>query len=875
MESRGGGGLLGDQMGVGKCCGPHTNVLMWAGGYKLAKDVVNGDLLIGDDSTPRTVLSTCTGREQMYKIKQTKGTDYTVNEPHILSLKISGHKESNWYENKKQWQVGWFDRTEMQYRIEKFGMSYRNKEEAFGAMKAFRDTIDDDNILDITVKDYLTLNKETQVVLKGFKVGVDFPEQEVLLDPYVLGAWLSSSQITTNDEDIVSYIRNYCDENEFRLHQNPSDDGTMHYRINDDLKSPENGFTQQLRGLNVLDNKHIPSQYLQNSRDVRLSLLAGVIDADGCQSRNCLEIFQKNERLSEDISYLARSLGFFVSHEAVQRGREGTYYKNVISGAGLEDIPVLLARKKCVAHSQENDVMVTDITIEALGEGDYCGFTIDGNRRFLIEDFTVTHNTFQMLFYMKLYPLEGLPTLIVGPPAVVDVWAEEIRRVQNWPIPGPKARVLVYHGQNRIQELTDEKWDYVVTTYGILTTGELKRHNWGRIILDESHSIRNGIGCKVPKRAKAAFEIAHRAKYRWCLSGTPFNNRMGDVAAQAMFIGTEPYNDKQWWKRNADNEYELRIWAKKCMLRRTKTDIGMEIAPPVFHYISVTPTETEKELIEALRAQAAEEFSRWRYATGIDKSELTMKILGLIQKLRMYSNSFYVKEEIEDIIPDDVYKNCAKVRHIIEDLDKWVFKDEKHGVVVYSEYTSFLRVLKLVIEDHLVGIEVMEFNGTMSMKEKNTVVKRFNEKDYPAILLVSFTSGNSGINLQHGSSTVIMCEPYYSSALETQAEQRVHRHGQTAKQVNIIKYTVENSVELWVNKLKAKKEGSAALLGLSDITPENVPTFAEMGGLFQDYVSFIIPPATPVTRKINHTPLKPVPPELKKRNKMLPRIVVR
>jgi SNF2 family DNA or RNA helicase len=499
----------------------------------------------------------------------------------------------------------------------------------------------------------------------------------------------------------------------------------------------------------------------------------------------------------------------------------------------------------------------------------------------LLGDEMGTGKTTQMLFYMKLHPLEGLATLIVGPTAVVGVWAKEIERVQNWPSPGPKARVLIYHGHKRVEELADGEWDYVITTYGILTTGELKRRNWGRIILDESHSIRNGLGSKVPKRAKAAFEIANRARYRWCLTGTPFNNRMSDVAAQAMFIGTQPYNDKQWWKRNADNEYELRIWVKKCMLRRTKTDIGMDIAPPVFHYISVIPTDTEKELIEALRAQAAEEFSRWRYATGIDKSELTMKILGLIQKLRMYSNSFYVKEEIENIVPDDVYKNCAKVRHIIEDLDKWVFKDEKHGVVVYSEYTSFLRVLKVVIEDHLAGIEVMEFNGTMSMKEKNAVVKRFNEKDYPAILLVSFTSGNAGINLQHGASTVIMCEPYYSSALETQAEQRVHRHGQTSKEVNIIKYTVENSVELWVNKLKEKKEGAAALLGLSDIVPENVPTFAEMGALFQDYVSFVTPVTTRDKQTYNqphkqpHKQHKPMPPTLKKRSKMLPRITSR
>ena len=73
--------------GVGKCHGINTKILMFNGSIKLVQDVREGDVLMGDDSTPRRVLSLARGRDQMYEISSTKGTKYTVNSEHILCLK--------------------------------------------------------------------------------------------------------------------------------------------------------------------------------------------------------------------------------------------------------------------------------------------------------------------------------------------------------------------------------------------------------------------------------------------------------------------------------------------------------------------------------------------------------------------------------------------------------------------------------------------------------------------------------------------------------------------------------------------------------------------------------------------------------------------
>ena len=73
--------------GGGKCLGKDTEILMYDGSIKLVQDVVVGDVLMGDDSTPRNVLSTCTGREELFLVDVSEGKPYIVNKSHILSIK--------------------------------------------------------------------------------------------------------------------------------------------------------------------------------------------------------------------------------------------------------------------------------------------------------------------------------------------------------------------------------------------------------------------------------------------------------------------------------------------------------------------------------------------------------------------------------------------------------------------------------------------------------------------------------------------------------------------------------------------------------------------------------------------------------------------
>jgi replicative DNA helicase len=81
--------VIAARPGMGKCLGKGTKVLMYDGTLKKVEDIQVGELIMGNDSTPRTVLSLARGREKMYWVHQNKAISYRVNESHILSLKRS------------------------------------------------------------------------------------------------------------------------------------------------------------------------------------------------------------------------------------------------------------------------------------------------------------------------------------------------------------------------------------------------------------------------------------------------------------------------------------------------------------------------------------------------------------------------------------------------------------------------------------------------------------------------------------------------------------------------------------------------------------------------------------------------------------------
>jgi len=138
----------------------------------------------------------------------------------------------------------------------------------------------------------------------------------------------------------------------------------------------------------------VPYDYKVNDVHTRLELLAGFLDADGhLHKNNLFQFVQKSKKIFDDIAFVSRSLGFMVSVNKSKIIEGTTYYRATIYGHGIEEIPTKIPRKKARKYGHYTNPLTYRITVKKLEKGDYCGFEIDGNRRFLLGDFCVTHNT--------------------------------------------------------------------------------------------------------------------------------------------------------------------------------------------------------------------------------------------------------------------------------------------------------------------------------------------------------------------------------------------------------------------------------------------------------------------------------------------------
>ena len=299
--------LVYHNLGAGKCHGINTPIIMADGRVKMVQDIKRGELLMGDDSTPRTVLSLAHGKDDLYRIKYNHG-EYVVNSEHILCLNAPNYPILT--QKKTHYKVNWIENNDFYTALFKF--TEYTKENVYNQALIFMNNITCPQIIEISVKKYIELPKFQKQILKGYKKPIEFSYRDVKEDSYQVGCKM------------------------------------------------------------IIDDR-----YKYNSSEIRLQLLAGIIDTYGILEKNNTFCIKTD---NEDIIYLAQSLGFLC-------------YKNKrgikITGL-LDSIPT---KKKYTYINLNKSPLVYNFRIEKLKSDDYYGFMLDKNCRYLLGDFTVTHNT--------------------------------------------------------------------------------------------------------------------------------------------------------------------------------------------------------------------------------------------------------------------------------------------------------------------------------------------------------------------------------------------------------------------------------------------------------------------------------------------------
>jgi hypothetical protein len=352
---------------VGKCLGKGTEVLMFDGTVKNVEDVVRGDVLMGPDSAPRNVLSTTVGRGQLYLIQPIKGEPWVCNEDHILVLTGNAHVRG------------------------------RTRE--------------------VTMKDYIQEMMDDVPHCNSwmlFRVGVEFTCPQMLdIPPYLVGLWMgdgtvSETGITNSKPEIHAYCKQVATEHGLicRFAENGDSARTNSYVIRFVTKIGAGGvipggnkFLNFFRNeCSVGRSKTIPRRYLTASRQDRMQLLAGILDTDGDKAnRSGSYVTVTGELYRNALLHLCGSLGFMsnvvqTKVHVCSSGKISTYYRISVIG-DLNEVPTKVKKypKKTGNVNWRHNVTLFDVN--DVGDGDYYGFTLGGDGRFLLGDFTVTHNT--------------------------------------------------------------------------------------------------------------------------------------------------------------------------------------------------------------------------------------------------------------------------------------------------------------------------------------------------------------------------------------------------------------------------------------------------------------------------------------------------
>lgn len=337
--------------GLGKCLGKGQTVLKHSGEIVTVESIRAGDLLMGPDSRPRTVVGVASGYGPMRRIVPVKGEEWRCNDVHVLTTVNSATGEVS------------------------------------------------DTPLDVFQTEK---TRDFRRLAKQFSVKVDFPASEPLgISPYFLGIWLGDG-----DHSLRRGV--HISKNDIEVEEACSAVAAQHGCVSRAVqgrtcksyfiagarvggKRQPNGVMAMIRRY-VGPGMEVSPAVLTASRAERLEFLAGLMDTDGHASAGCFDFVQKNRNIFDAVVFCARSVGLKVTTTTKTVPGYGLYYRCCISG-DCAMVPTRIPRKRIAERKQIKDALRTGFSIAEDGYGEWFGFELDGDGRFLLGDFTVTHNT--------------------------------------------------------------------------------------------------------------------------------------------------------------------------------------------------------------------------------------------------------------------------------------------------------------------------------------------------------------------------------------------------------------------------------------------------------------------------------------------------
>jgi hypothetical protein len=385
------------------------------------------------------------------------------------------------------------------------------------------------------------------------------------------------------------------------------------------------------------------------------------------------------------------------------------------------------------------------------------------------------------------------PALVLAPTSVVGNWRAELARF------APELQVRVYQGSGRRQLLERVGPGAVlVTSYELLLRdrAHFDELSFATLVVDEAQVLKNARTL----RARAVHGL--NAAFRIALSGTPVENRLGDL--WSLFQIVAPGLLGSWPRFRArfavpieryDNEERaaaLRALVAPLILRRTKDDVAPELPArtEVVHFVELSPAE--QELYDGAVAHARKAIGRQRRDEGARR----VQILAELTRLRQLACH-------PRLVLDDARAQSSKLAALLSLLDDILPRG--HRALLFSQFVRHLELVREALEQR--GISSLYLDGSTPAGQRAGLVERFQAGE-GQLFLISLKAGGTGLNLT-GADYVVHLDPWWNPAAEAQASDRVHRLGQE-RPVTLVKLVVQGTIEERVLGLHEHKRRLAA-----------------------------------------------------------------
>jgi non-specific serine/threonine protein kinase len=409
-----------------------------------------------------------------------------------------------------------------------------------------------------------------------------------------------------------------------------------------------------------------------------------------------------------------------------------------------------------------------------------------------------TIQVLSLLLVEKARASQRQPSLLVAPASLLGNWAAEIEKF------APGLDAVIVHPScmpaEQIRQFTPEAaaaYDLAITSYGsLLRMPALAETEWRFAVLDEAQAIKNP-NARQTKAAKAL-----KARARIALTGTPVENHLGDLWSIFDFINPGLLGNARQFNRYAkglaertDNPYgPLRELVRPYILRRMKTDRSV---------IADLPDKTEVKALcglsrrqAALYAQAVADLERALEDTeGIQRKGL---VLAMLMRLKQICN--HPSQWLNDAVwAEEDSGKWARLREIAE-----VVASRQEKMLVFTQFREMTGPLAGFL-GQIFGRPGLMLHGETAVKNRKSLVQRFQEDESVPFFVLSLKAGGSGLTLT-AASHVVHVDRWWNPAVENQATDRAFRIGQK-KNVLVHKFICRGTVEEKIDALIDSKQG--------------------------------------------------------------------